>query len=55
MKREWAAPSGVVTSMSTNPLFTNNPVRPEPADDAAVRIRAKVSKIYGEEPSASAS
>ena len=55
MKREWAAPSGVVTSMSTNPLFTNNPVRPEPADDAAVRlIRAKVSKIYGEEPSASA-
>lgn len=39
--------------MSTNPLFPNNPVRPTPADSAAVEIiRAKVAHAYGEEPSA---
>ena len=41
--------------MSTNPLFPDNPVRPETADDAAVQlIRAKVNQAYGEEPSAQA-
>ncbi len=39
--------------MSTNPLFPDNPIRPEPADSAAVElIRAKVSRAYGEEPPA---
>jgi LPXTG-site transpeptidase (sortase) family protein len=40
-------------TMSTNPLFPDNPLRPEPADDAAVQlIRAKVSRAYGSEPAA---
>lgn len=39
--------------MSTHPLFPDNPVRPEPADTAAVQlIRSKVSRAYSEEPSA---
>lgn len=41
--------------MSTNPLFPDNPLRPEPADSAAVElIRSKVARAYGEEPSAQA-
>ena len=41
--------------MSGQPLFSNNPVRPEPADDAAVQlIRSKVARAYGEEPAAKA-
>lgn len=41
--------------MSTDPLFPDNPVRPEPADTAAVQlIRAKVARAYGEEPPAEA-
>ncbi|QQS18065.1 sortase [Candidatus Saccharibacteria bacterium] len=40
--------------MSTNPLFPDNPLRPEPADSAAVElIRSKVAKAFGEEPLAS--
>lgn len=40
--------------MSSNPLFpSNNPLRPEPADDAAVRlIRQKVAQAYSDEPAA---
>jgi LPXTG-site transpeptidase (sortase) family protein len=39
--------------MSSNPLFPNNPLRPEPADDAAVQlIRQKVARAFGEEPAA---
>lgn len=39
--------------MSTNPLFPDNPLRPAPADSAAVElIRNKVAKAFGEEPSA---
>ena len=40
--------------MSNNPLFPdNNPVRPAPADDAAVQmIRQKVARALGEEPAA---
>lgn len=39
--------------MSSNPLFPDNPLRPEPADDAAVQlIRQKVSRAFGEEPAA---
>ena len=41
--------------MSTNPLFPDNPIRPAPADTAAVElIRRKVASAFGEEPSASA-
>lgn len=41
--------------MSTNPLFPDNPLRPEPADAAAVElIRSKVARAYDEEPSAKA-
>ncbi|QQS19396.1 sortase [Candidatus Saccharibacteria bacterium] len=40
--------------MSTHPIFPDNPLRPEPADSAAVElIRQKVSRAYGQEPSAS--
>ncbi len=39
--------------MSDNPLFPNNPMKPLPADQAAVElIRAKVARAYGDEPSA---
>lgn len=40
--------------MSSNPLFpSSNPLRPEPADDAAVRlIRHKVAQAYSDEPAA---
>ncbi len=41
--------------MSSNPLFSNNPVKPAPADDAAVQmIRNKVARAYGAEPAAKA-
>jgi LPXTG-site transpeptidase (sortase) family protein len=37
--------------MSTHPIFPDNPLRPEPADNAAVElVRAKVARAYGEEP-----
>ena len=39
--------------MSSNPLFPDNPLKPAPADDAAVQlIRQKVSRAFGEEPAA---
>lgn len=39
--------------MSGKQLFSNNPVRPEPADAAAVQlIRSKVARAYGHEPEA---
>ena len=39
--------------MSSNPLFPDNPTRPEPADDAAVQlIRQKVSRAFADEPAA---
>ncbi len=39
--------------MSSNPLFPDNPIRPEPADDAAVQlIRQKVSRAFSDEPAA---
>ena len=41
--------------MSGKPLFSNNPLRPEPADQAAVQlIRSKVAQAYGAEPAAGA-
>lgn len=41
--------------MSGRQFFTNNPLRPEPADDAAVElIRSKVARAYSEEPEAKA-
>ncbi len=43
----------IKSSMSSNPLFPNNPLRPEPADDAAVQlIRQKVSRAFSAEPAA---
>ena len=39
--------------MSNNPLFPDNPVRPEQADTAALElIRQKVARAFGEEPAA---
>ena len=39
--------------MSSNPLFPDNPLRPAPADQAAIElIRKKVARAYGEEPEA---
>lgn len=39
--------------MSSNPLFPDNPVKPEQVDDAVVRLlRQKVERAFGEEPAA---